>query len=317
MRLMMRMVVMSSALLAGVAQAAPVVLRQSVEITATTFHGDDWIPLLAFAISGDAPGGLTATFTRPDGTVWGNADVRIDDGDDRHVHTITNATLDPDHLSEKITGVVKLAIMSGKDTLFTAAFKVDALPGGKFAIDQDWRLGVDQLFVNERGHDDNPGLVAAAWFKGGDCNDVDAAIAFGGKVIATTEDRDQADKGQFETLRSTGDVDAARYSQCRFDFNLVKAYVNGDYGPQPTWHELPKHPGKYELRLSRNKQPVRAVAFTVDKTGMLARTGLVEPARRGYRMMLPAKGELFYGNPPDKATDVGVAAMYASWKRKK
>lgn len=305
------------AALSAAAHASPTVPRQSVRIQAVTFHDADWVPKIDAVLVGDPAGPVTATFTKPDGTVWGSAELRVDDGDDRKVHPASNGMLDPDKLSAATTGVFKVTINDGKTALFTGSFKVAEVGKGKFSVDHDWITSANQIWWDASQHPDNPALHVGAWFKAHDvdCHDLAATLSFNGKPLAAAG---TPDAGVVDSLRSTGDVDAARYIECSFTWDAVKPWVNGDYGDQmKAWHILAQHPGKYDVAITRGGAADRTISFTVDKSGMLARTGVVEAARHDYRMLAPsgAPAGSFYGAAA--GPDAGVKAMYAERKTAK
>lgn len=282
--------------LASVAHASPVVQRQTVRIEATTFHGNDYIPKIDFAIAGDPTDAITVAFSKPDGTLWGVAEPRVDGGDDRHVHQVANGMPDPDHLSATYVGTIKFKILDGKTVLLDGSFKVDQTAPGKFAVDNAWLATSPQIWFDSDQHADNPSVQFGAWFKNydGNCSDIAAVLKFNGKPIADKPDVFGADK-------LPGIV------ECGFRWDVVKPWVNGDYGDQAKqWHVLDKHPGKYELVLSPPNEAPRTIAFVVEKSGLLAKAGPVEATKKGYRMIVGAP--TFYGASP---TDAGVKAMYA------
>lgn len=303
MRLMLRSALFLT-VLTGVAGASPVVQRQTVRIEATTFHDKDYVPKIDFTIVGDPADKITVAFTKPDGTPWGVAEPRVDGGDDRHVHQVANGMIDPDTLSATHTGVIKFTILDGKTKLLDGSFKVDQVAPGKFAVDNAWRTAGGQIWFDSDQHADNPSVQFAAWFQGydGNCSDIAATLKYNGKPIA-----DKAESFGADTLRTTGDTAPGRLVQCGFHWDAIKPWVNGDYGDQAKqWHVLDKHPGAYELILARPGEPERKLAFTVEKSGLLAKAGPVEATRKGYRMVIGSP--TFYGA---SATDAGVKAMYA------
>ncbi len=325
---------------------APVVLRQSLWVRTATMHEDDWVPSIAFLLKGDLPVGseLAAEYTKPDGALWGRVALRAGSPDGRGVRSVGQTMLDPD-LSIKDGGVFKVAIElsgeggKGKQTLFTGQFRVEKLPPPNaykkpaFAVDHDWVLPVAQLYFDPQ-RSDNPSLFVTAWFKRHDvsCQDVDATLVYGGKVLASTETSDQGDKAMAESLRSTDDRDDRRYVQCRFELTKIKGYVNGQYQDQASWHELSKFPGEYELKIARQRKLDRTLKFSVDKSGMLVRSGAVEHGYRGLRMLVPTNilgdgdgewrreafaKEAFYGNPEgSKAAEATVLDLYADWAKR-
>jgi hypothetical protein len=326
----------------GDAPAAPAaklgpatVLRQSVWVEATTMHEDDWVPSVSLLLKGDLPEGaeLAVEYTRPDGTAWGRAALDASEPDDAGVRRVRPTMLDAGTLSAKLEGTIKFAIVLGKQPLFRGQFKAVRLPPDvhkrvAYAIDHDWALPVGQLWLDADQHPDNPSLVVAAWFArhGVGCQDVDATVRFEGKDVASTTDGSTTEKSSSQSLRATDDRDGQRYVQCRFVFQQVKGYVNGSYADAASWHQLAKRPGRYEVRLTSGGQPDRVMAFTVDKAGQVVRTGPVEPSYRSTRMLILAgdgkagwddakNPAAFYGSR-DLAVDLGVAAMYAAWKRK-
>ena len=295
-------------LLAGVAHAAPVVVqRQSVRIQAVTFHDADYVPKIDLVLVGEPTGAVTATFTRPDGTVWGTAELRVDGGDDRHVHPASNGMLDPDKLSGTFTGPMKVTVNDGKTALFTGQFTVSQPKPGKFVVDHAWLTEVAQLWFDAGQHPDNASLQVAVWLQGHDvdCNDVSATLTGGGATATASE------KSMVDSLRSTGDLTEARWIQCRLAFETVKPWVNGDYGDQAkAWLDLSRKPGAYTLVVSRADKAIRTIKLTVDRSGQLAKTGPVEAARRDYRMLVGTS--TFYGVA---STDSGLAPLYAARKK--
>jgi len=322
---------------AAVAAAAPPptpgvsVVRQSVVVRATSMVDGEWVPSIALLLRGELPDGaeVVAEYTRPDGKLWGAVTLRPGRADGRGVRAVSPTMLEPEAPIREggtIGVTVQLRAAGASRPLFTGRVRVDALPPAPsssnkpaFSVDHDWVLPLVQLFFDPQ-REDNPALLVTAWWKGHsvDCHDVDAALVYGGKVIATTADPAQGDKSVAETLRSTDDRDARRYVQCRFELAAVKGWVNGQYQDQASWHELPKRPGEYEVRLSRGGAVERTVRFTVDKNGMLARAGAVELAYRGARMLVGAVGaEAFYGNPElARSAEEPLATLYESWEKR-
>jgi hypothetical protein len=303
-------------LLGGTAVAAPVVLRQSIDLQAVSMHeSEDWVPMLGFMLQGDVPEGqaLVVEYTRPDGKPWGKIELPLNRADDNNVREARETMLDPAG-SIKDVGVVKLAIKLGDATLFSGQFEVKKQPGtGKsiaYYVDNDWLLGLAQLQLLVNQHEDNPNLGATMWFKNTDCSYVEAALFFDGKQLATTHDTDTADKGRRDVRRATGDPDALRYTQCWFEFKLVKGYVNGDYGDQAkAWHDMSKKPGKYEIKVGE-----RTLAFTVDKNGMIARPGPVEAGHKNFVMAVGDVKSIFGGAP---GADAKIPeTVYGSWKKR-
>ncbi len=312
------------------AGGAPTVLGQSVHVRATNMGGADWVPQIDFLISGDVPDdALSVEYTKAGGAAWGKADLPANAADDRGVRAVRATMLDP-KLALTEAGDFHFAIKLAGKTLYKGDFTVQTLPPGKrdgkpaFVVDHDWIQATAQVYFDSSQHGDNPALQIATWFTAHDvdCYDLDATLAFEGKVIATTDDTEQAERSSADTLRTTGDRDERRYVQCRFGFPRVKGWVNGDYGKQAeAWHDTTKHPGKYELKIARKKQPDRTIAFTVDKSGMLVATGPVEQGFHEARLTVPValaagapKGTALYGNAPSKGS---AAIIYESWKRKK
>jgi hypothetical protein len=304
---------------ANALQAAPTVLKYSVQVTAERLvrywkqpeaeNYWSWMPRLNFFVMGPSVAGTVYTidFTNPDGSPWYSVDCFAEKIEAGHFGAVGTPAVSThvDKRTTLATGIfgfkirVKNEIMGTNATLLTGKFKVNkfhvgnALPAFKnqfeYYVDQDWRLPVGYLWLSPQIDPKSPSLVATMWFRGeSDATTLAGYLFYNGKQIGSTKESTGGSYSDSKLLTSGNDKDP-RWERWDFRWNLVRAY-NEDLNNQASLFLLHRNPGEYEVKVLRDGDLVRSMKFTIGADGTFVDNGVAKNNNTGWAgLILPVK----------------------------
>lgn len=292
-----------------------------------------WAPEIKFAINGPVASGsqITVEFDTADGKPWFTERMRTPELEPDYWEIVEDAEdMSLDQLEKKAitaqTGLfafrikLKNALAGSNEVLFAGKYKIatyapdQKIPEYKgkkeFYVDEDWRMPMAWLWLNPTNNEDAPILCLQTWFKNSENNDnIEAFVFYNGKQIMNTK----AGSAE-ETLTNGVDEKPYRYSLRMLYFYTIRGFNNASNPDNyKTSHFLDKNPGDYEIKILRNGDLARSLAFTVGKDGKIVDNGVVAGNKiGGIRSLFPIKiagvadgtwnraawqTDAFYGNP--------------------
>jgi hypothetical protein len=314
------------------------IVRQSLRLypVAQTYGPTKWGPAFSFDLRGPVPSGsqVIVAFQKPDGSDWLTSTVDVNEQGDDAAVTCTGA-IHEEELQTDETGAFGFSLklvseLEGVDKLLgkgTLRIEKAARQGDRKAwrVRADARLASGTVQVDGLESDpDAPVLTASVWLGDTEEHQLAAYLFFNGKKLRSSE-KDEAEVSSALQLSDSDGNGGAREFTVKFD--TVRGFINGGWGDADSWHDLSKNPGKYEVKVAREKKLERVLAFEVGKDGKLVATGPVEPLGTGALRMhakvaTPGKhdvidaalaAEPWYGLGPP-AVDLGCDALYAGYQ---
>ncbi|MBS2020763.1 MAG: hypothetical protein JST92_00010 [Deltaproteobacteria bacterium] len=281
----------------------PRILLHSLNIRpiAQPYGPKGWGPSFSYTLRGQLPSG-TQLFTHldnPDGSEWLTLTNDVNEqGPDDFVN-VSAATCD-DGLTTDQVGAFPFRIrmvseLEGVDeVLYAGKLVIERTADWNerkqiFRARNDWQLGWGSVQIDLGSDLDAPRLHATMWAGGGaQSHQMAAYLFFNGKKLFSSEVREQIDVSTLLTApHSDGNGGCTEFA---IEVKTARAYINGSYGDMDQWHDLSKHPGKYELKMTREKKLDRTLAFEIGADGKLVSTGFTEFALgTGARMHAPVK----------------------------
>ncbi|SDZ35249.1 hypothetical protein SAMN05216554_3465 [Herbiconiux ginsengi] len=292
-----------------------------------SFRPEGWNPRLRVHLRGPAPAGgeLVWSVARPDGSPWFEHRVAVPELDAQQTTVLDlQRWVDGGDLGEPGTVAFALRIVSALDgvdlPLHTGSLTAVALDGEqRYAIDNDWMLGLGLLCLNAVDEYDAPRLTATIFLKGQvDTSRLEAHCFHEGRRIARATFVDN----RHAFTANDGTVVG---QEITVSFDDVRGWNNlRDSGWGSDWHLLDQHDGAYQVTLSRDSTVARVIRFEVSD-GRITTEGAVEDDPGSGAVILvdaAVEGSLdgawrtdgapaFYGDAVTAASWVGVDAVYA------
>jgi hypothetical protein len=291
-----------------------------------SYRPEGWNPRLKVQLHGPVPAGaeLVWAVARPDGSPWFEHRARVPELDPAQTTIVDlQRWADDGDLAEPGTVAFTLRIVSALDgvdeLLHDGSLTAVALDGHqRYAIDNDWTLGLALVCLDAVDEYDAPRLTVTAFLKGDvGTYQLEAHCFHDGQRIAAASHLD--DRHTFTANDGTpvGHEVVAVFDGVRGWNNLRESGWGGD------WHLLDQHDGRYEVKLLRESELARVITFEVS-AGRIVAVGAVEsdPASGAVVLVDAAvKGLLdggrhadgapaFYGDAVTAAHWVGIDAMY-------
>ena len=308
---------------AAQAQGGPTLLKRTIYVTPQKFlrywknpkaaepiyNTNSWYPKIKFDALGPIESGskIYVEFDRANGAPWMKVNMDTPSLGDDIFESIKPESIDSGE-EEKMASIetgsfnfrikMKNALNGTDAVLFSGKFKVNQLtldqniPENKgkkeFMVDYDWHLPVGYVWYNPQLDENVPNLSAQVCLKGAiEAGKVEAFLFRDGKMVkkATTV-------GTPQVLTSGADEPHHRYTIVQANFAEVRGFNNdtasaNDYS---ALYFLDKNKGNYEIRITRNNQLTRTIAFTVGGDGRITDNGIAKNAKLGgVRMIFPAK----------------------------
>lgn len=266
-----------------------------------------WYPKIRFDVLGPIESGsrLYVEFDRANGTPWMKVDMFTPTIGDDVWETIKPEPVDSG-LEEKLASIetgsfafrikYKNALEGIDKVLFAGKFKVgqltldQAIPENKgkkeFMVDYDWHLPIGYVWLNPQIDENVPNLAVQVMMRGiVEAERVEGFLFLNGKQVG------KAYITLPTKLTSGADEPHHRYTIVQADFMTVRGF-NRDSGPTD-WSQnffLDKNPGSYEIKITRDNQLARSIAFAVGKDGKIVDNGFARSINLGgVRMIFPAK----------------------------
>lgn len=296
---------------------------------------------LDFLVEGPLSAGshLTLEFLRPDGKLWVSSSCKTPAIEAGKVDNIECEDID-EHKALPMTGMFGIQIRQVNEleginsVIYKGRFKVGSYVS-KYAdksvnhyIDEDWRLPVAHVALNESADANAPILYSYFWFKGRDV-DGDNMVAHlfrEGKAVAISSDfggRAQSSYERHSNLEPKDPKQDYSYEYWYFAFTKVRGFVNNTGSMDPSqWFLLNQNPGNYEIKVLHKGALVRHASFTVGADGRIVAKGSAEKDGNGNtRVLIPTKvlgtidgvwdknaykTEVYYGNA--NAQTAGILA---------
>jgi hypothetical protein len=218
------------------------------------------------------------------------------------------------------TGIVPFTVhlnnelQGGDSTLFTGKIKVGKVPTSspnpEFYVDEDWRLPIAYVFLEEKGCKDCIGgmgadLHATMWFRGR-FGRVEGHLFYKGKDVAQSQNCEYRQQSEEGNSSVAGLVWTGR--ECQFPVWNSKPAFSAEVK-----HILSENPGDYEIKVLADGHLARSLKFTVAADGSIVDNGIASSNKLGNdRSIVPVqvigaqdgtwdktawKTGVFYGNP--------------------
>lgn len=288
---------------------------------------EGWNPRLRVPLRGPVPAGaeLVWSVARPDGSPWFEHRVPVPELDDQQTTVIDlQRWIDGGDLAEP--GMIAFTLrmtsaLEGVDVLLhTGSLTAVALDGEqRYAIDNDWMLGLGLLCLDAVDEYDAPRLTATLFLKGAvDPYQLEAHCFHEGRRIARATFVDN----RYSFTANDGTVVGQEVTVV---FDGVRGWNNlRDSGWGADWHFLDENDGAYQLKLLREAAMSRVIDFAVSG-GRITATGAIEDdAATGPVLLVDAAVEgaldgarrtggapAFYGDAVTAASWASLDAVYA------
>jgi len=243
-----------------------------------SYRPEGWNPRLRVQLHGPVPAGaeLVWAVARPDGSPWFEHRARVPELDPAQTTIVDlQRWADDGDLAEPGTVAFTLRIVSTLDgvdeLLHDGSLTAVALDGHqRYAIDNDWTLGLALVCLDAVDEYDAPRLTVTAFLKGDvGTYQLEAHCFHDGQRIAAASHLD--DRHTFTANDGTpvGHEVVAVFDGVRGWNNLRESGWGGD------WHLLDEHDGRYEVKLLRESELARVISFEVS-AGRIVAVGAVE-----------------------------------------
>jgi hypothetical protein len=305
------------------------VIKHALRASATTSGGyrpEGWCPRIQVALRGPSPAGaeLEWTVARPDGSPWFRHRAPVAELGETQATTIDlRMPSDGDDLDESGTIAFTLRLVSELDgvdeVLHDGSLSVIPLDGEhRYAVDNDWMLGLGLLCLDTVDEHDAPSLRATVYLKGDvDAYQLEAHCFIDGKRFATAS----LIESHHTFTANDASVVAKEFVAV---FDDVRGWNNlSGSGWGEGWHLLDAHDGQYEVKLLQNARLTRRVAFAV-AGGRIVASSVVESDPWGGHVVFAdalsagedegrsaSRASAFYGDPATAAVWSDIDDVYA------
>ncbi|MGD8167741.1 hypothetical protein ACEXOS_011015 [Herbiconiux sp. P16] len=292
-----------------------------------SYRPEGWNPRLRVQLRGPAPAGaeLVWAVARPDGSPWFEHRVPVPELDAHQTTTIDlQRWMDGGDLAEPGRVDFSLRIVSALDgvdeLLHDGTMTSVALDGEqRYAIDNDWLLGLALLGLDAVDEYDAPRLTATVFLKGQvDTYQIEAHCFHEGRRIGRASFVDNRHTFTANDGTVVGQEIAVVFDDVRGWNNLR------DSGWGAEWHLLDEHDGAYQVKLVRESTIARVVGFEVSGGSIVAAGAVEDDPGTGAVILVDTAVEgaldgawrkdgapAFYGDAATAASWLGIDAVYA------
>lgn len=301
-----------------------------------------WIPNrlgMSFLVVGPVTSGsqFSLEFLKPDGKPWVSVNCRTPELEAGEVDEIKGCDDIPETMAQPAVGFVPIQIrlkneLEGVNAiLYKGRLKVTTYldkykKQTQHVTDEDWRVPMAFVTVDQGNDESNPPLIAYFWFKSRSLtgSDLIAQLNYNGKQIALSSDLGGSAHQVIEQTQNLEPLDPKQdhsYQLYNFYFSKVRGWVHkGQNYDVKSWHQLDKNPGNYEIKVLYKGQLVRQATFSVGSDGKITAPGSVEKDGAGNdRILIPTKvlgsldgvwdraaykTEIYYGNPGPQTSGI-------------
>lgn len=299
-----------------------------------------WLPhsdFLYFLLEGPYSGGkLSMEFLKPDGKTWLTTECTPEASsltDGQVTDVSCNNFLDKQAIPTTGLFTFKIHLDQGgtRTDLVKGRFKIVPYQDKEskqmqFGIDEDWRVPIGAVSLNDMTEPSQPTFDAFFWFKQRDLDfeQLKATLYLDGKPVGVNTDEYQNAnlvKSRKNLSQPADHKQDLSYELWKFHFEDVRGSLTNDSdNPEGKWYVLAQHPGHYELKVTYGGKLVRNARFNVGADGKISAPGLAE--KDGYgnrRILVPTQisgdldfpwdkaayqTEFYYGNPGPQSSGI-------------
>lgn len=286
---------------------------------------EGWGPAFSFELRGPIPSAsqVIVSFCRPDGSDWLSVPFDTAEcGEDGRTRVEGSAF--EENLRTAETGSFPFSVrlvseLEGVDeTLFSSTFAVEERPVSSGRMDYhspcDWRLLHGSLWLDLGGDADAPVLVSALCLKNGaETWELEAYLFHNGKKVLSSETSGQIEISAARVFpAASGELDEVAVREFQFEFRAARGYIGAEYQDMDSWYDLSRNPGSYEIKVTRQKELVRILPFSVGEDGRIVPGELLAEKDGTVQLLFPVKIAGTFDGPVQADTS---AAFYghASW----